>query len=102
VAEIAEFGEDTYNGFITETQNELKVADKSIEEVNKVTRTQEELEALPKEPVNTLNTSTKSIAETEAFLQVEAKGENPVPITRDMNPKGADFIEASGVKLVGC
>lgn len=61
-------------------------------------RSQEQLDDLAKDPDHKFEISAKSIAEREAALKVEMKGEIPGPIVRNSNPGKGDFIDANKQK----
>lgn len=61
-------------------------------------RTPQELEDLTKDPDHGFKPSPKSIAERDAALKVEARGEIRGPIRRDPNRASGDFIDADEIK----
>lgn len=62
---------------------------------DEVTRTPQEFEALATDPAIGNKVTPGTIAEREAALKLETKGEIPGPITRDLSGAG-DFIDANG------
>ncbi|MCM3039493.1 PrsW family intramembrane metalloprotease [Paenibacillus motobuensis] len=61
-------------------------------------RTVDDYEDLAKDPAKNFKINEKSKIERQAGLELEARGELPGPISRDLNPAGAEFIDANGVK----